>query len=103
LVNNKTFKVEEVDVDIENVYSKYISIKNEVLEAENSYQKLKYIEETLNEKILHLEEHKYDPNCEFCCDNVFVKDAINAKDELVILKNKLKKLFFATKILMQKT
>ena len=89
LVNNKTFKVEEVDVDIETVYSKYISIKNEVLEAENSYQKLKYIEETLNEKILHLEEHKYDPNCEFCCDNVFVKDAINAKDELVILKNKL--------------
>jgi exonuclease SbcC len=89
LVNNKTFKVEEVDVDIENVYSKYISIKNEVSEAENSYQKLKYIEQTLNEKILHLEEHKYDPNCEFCCDNVFVKDAINAKDELIILKNKL--------------
>ncbi len=31
-------------------------------------------------KIEHLETHKYDPNCEYCVSNVFVQDAIQAKN-----------------------
>lgn len=38
------------------------------------------------EKLKHLDEHKYDPNCKFCCDNVFVKDAIATRDSLEIDK-----------------
>jgi len=33
-------------------------------------------------KIEHLETHKYDPNCEYCVSNVFVQDAIQAKNEI---------------------
>lgn len=35
-----------------------------------------------NEKLDKLKEHKYDPNCKFCMDNIFVKDAIATKSQL---------------------
>jgi DNA repair exonuclease SbcCD ATPase subunit len=35
------------------------------------------------EKVERLKHHKYDPNCKFCVDNDFVKDATKAKTELV--------------------
>lgn len=35
-----------------------------------------------NKKMEQLKELKYDSNCKYCMDNVFVKDAINTKSEL---------------------
>ena len=35
------------------------------------------------EKVERLKHHKYDPNCKFCVDNDFVRDATKAKKELV--------------------
>jgi len=34
------------------------------------------------DKLSNLEKHEYDPNCKYCIDNVFVKDAIKTKQEL---------------------
>ena len=34
------------------------------------------------DKLANLEKHEYDPNCSYCIDNVFVKDAIKTKQEL---------------------
>ena len=34
------------------------------------------------EKVERLKNHKYDPNCKFCVDNDFVRDATKAKKEL---------------------
>jgi DNA repair exonuclease SbcCD ATPase subunit len=34
------------------------------------------------DKLSNLEKHEYDPNCQYCIDNVFVKDAIKTKQEL---------------------
>ena len=39
------------------------------------------------EKIKHLDNHQYDPNCKFCCDNTFVKDAMKAKEALPELES----------------
>jgi len=33
-------------------------------------------------KIEHLETHEYDPDCKYCVSNVFVQDAIQAKNEI---------------------
>lgn len=33
-------------------------------------------------KLEHLELHKYDPNCPFCTNNIFVKDAMNTRSSL---------------------
>ena len=38
---------------------------------------------TRMEKVDRLAAHKYDPNCKFCTDNSFVKDAMQAKEDLV--------------------
>jgi len=35
----------------------------------------------LNKKIAMLHDHEYDPDCRFCCDNKFVKDANKAKQD----------------------
>ena len=32
------------------------------------------------DKLRHLDSHEYDPNCQFCMNNVFVKDAIKTKE-----------------------
>ena len=42
--------------------------------------------ENLEKKIAILENHKYDPNCEYCTNNKFVKDAMMAMDILPQLR-----------------
>jgi exonuclease SbcC len=37
-----------------------------------------------------LDKHEYDPNCKFCCDNEFVKDAMRAKEALPELEGFVK-------------
>ena len=47
--------------------------------------KLKHQQGIINaktQKIQHLETHKYDPNCKYCTSNVFVQDAIEAKNTI---------------------
>lgn len=40
----------------------------------------------LNSKVLLLNDHEYDPNCKFCIENGFVRDALSAEKELPILE-----------------
>jgi len=40
-------------------------------------------------KIEMLEDHEYDPDCEYCCENPFVKDAYKSKEHLPINKEKI--------------
>ncbi len=44
--------------------------------------------ENLEKKIAMLENHKYDPNCEYCTNNKFVKDAMMAMDILPQLRHR---------------
>jgi len=38
------------------------------------------------DKLANLQKHEYDPNCKYCMNNVFVKDAIRTKEELKLDK-----------------
>tara|TARA_R100001509_G_scaffold94928_1_gene55069 strand:+ start:43436 stop:46597 length:3162 start_codon:yes stop_codon:yes gene_type:complete len=49
-----------------------------------------------NKKIKMLEDHEYDPDCDYCCENPFVKDAYKSKE--LIPKNKEKILNFKNSI-----
>jgi DNA repair exonuclease SbcCD ATPase subunit len=69
-------------LDIEIVYSNYQREQKALVEAESVYSNAKVYLKSAEEKIKHLDNHQYDPNCKFCCDNEFVKDAMNAKDTL---------------------
>jgi DNA repair exonuclease SbcCD ATPase subunit len=81
--------------DVESEMSKYDSEKLEedhlnynqktksCQKYESSLEKLKASVSNKIAKIKHLETHEYDPNCKYCCNNVFVKDAVAAKESLV--------------------
>jgi len=42
-------------------------------------------EKNLESKIALLHDHEYDPNCEFCRNNEFVKEAEDAKIKIIKL------------------
>lgn len=77
-------------IDIEIVYSNYKEEQKRLVEAEKVYSTAKLHLSGAEEKIKHLDNHKYDPNCEFCCDNEFVKDAMKSKDALPELQQIVK-------------
>ncbi len=69
-------------IGIEVVYSNYQREQKALIEAEKIYSTVKSQLTSAEEKINHLDKHEYDPNCKFCCDNEFVKDAMRAKEAL---------------------
>ena len=77
-------------IDIEVAYSNYQKEQKELVEAEKVYSNAKVYLKSAEEKIKHLDNHQYDPNCKFCCDNEFVKDAMKAKEALPELQSIVK-------------
>jgi len=77
-------------IDIETAYTNYQEEEKKLVEAERSHSIAKMHLSSAEEKIKHLDNHKYDPNCKFCCDNEFVKDAMNAKNALPELQQIVK-------------
>jgi DNA repair exonuclease SbcCD ATPase subunit len=79
-------------------------------EFKNVNHEMELLQQSINqneEKLLHLEKHEYDPNCKFCMNNIFVKDAIatkevviNQKENLIELKQKYDEILERTKPLM---
>jgi DNA repair exonuclease SbcCD ATPase subunit len=57
-------------------------LKTELVGIEKKLTAIKVTVKNKLEKLKHLDNHKYDPNCSFCVDNDFVKDAMKAKSEL---------------------
>jgi DNA repair exonuclease SbcCD ATPase subunit len=70
------------NIDIEIVYSNYQEEQKKLIEAEKVHSNAKLYLSLAEEKIKHLDKHEYDPNCKYCCDNTFVKDAMVAKNAL---------------------
>jgi DNA repair exonuclease SbcCD ATPase subunit len=81
LEKNKNFSTdlkEKVDA-----YSELVAKKQKL---EQQMDKLKFVVKEKLKKIDHLTNHQYDPNCKYCCNNSFVKDAMSAKDSLEVDK-----------------
>jgi DNA repair exonuclease SbcCD ATPase subunit/DNA repair exonuclease SbcCD nuclease subunit len=53
---------------------------------ELEFDRLKIRVQEKIKKLAHLDQHKYDPNCEFCMNNIFVKDAISTQESLAAEK-----------------
>jgi DNA repair exonuclease SbcCD ATPase subunit len=77
-------------IDIEVVYDNYQQQQKDLIEATKTYDIAKVHLSSAEETIKHLDNHKYDPNCKFCCDNTFVKDAMRVKELLPQLQKELK-------------
>ena len=57
--------------------------------SEMELRSLKTQEKQAHKKINMLNDHEYDPDCKYCCDNKFVKDATKAKDYLPTLEEEI--------------
>jgi len=96
--------IELAEINLETVVSKYLIIKRdirafnenklvtELRSLEKFETELEQIELTVKkqqgiinakqEKINHLSDHEYDPECKYCTSNVFVQDAIAAQNTI---------------------
>jgi len=80
---------------IEDAKRQWDEYKSEINTTEHKIELLEQLLNSNQEKLSHLEAHEYDPNCTYCMNNVFVKDAIATKqkvkeqtEELLELGNK---------------
>jgi DNA repair exonuclease SbcCD ATPase subunit len=78
------------DKTIEGAYLEFTSLQQTYTSSLHSIEKLTITLDANKEKLSHLEKHEYDPNCKFCMNNVFVKDANETKqivdEQLVVLE-----------------
>ena len=79
--------------DLKEKADKHASLTRIKQRTEQEIEKLKLIVKEKLKKIDHLSKHEYDPNCKYCCNNAFVKDATTAKDSLDADKKEAKILF----------
>ena len=90
LIEKNSEIVEEIDAflgslsqdrleTLENNWSIWTGERSE-LSSKLKSKEVKYVNAT--KKIHMLENHEYDPDCKFCCENKFVKDANKAVEQL---------------------
>ena len=67
-------------------------VKGQIKDTLHQIQLLEQSIDSNKEKLSHLAEHEYDPNCNFCMNNVFVKDAKETEKKLGEQGNQLETL-----------
>lgn len=60
-------------------YKEYLKNKNEGIKISEKLTKLNHEIITVHSKLEKLKDLEYDPNCTYCMNNIFVKDAIESK------------------------
>jgi DNA repair exonuclease SbcCD ATPase subunit/DNA repair exonuclease SbcCD nuclease subunit len=64
------------------LYKEYTTKVQEKLELDGTLSTLKLTISNKLSKLEKLNQHEYDPNCQYCTSNVFVKDAVDTKTQL---------------------
>jgi DNA repair exonuclease SbcCD nuclease subunit/ABC-type lipopolysaccharide export system ATPase subunit/predicted nucleic acid-binding Zn-ribbon protein len=98
-INNKINSIQSdmdsipytIDV-LTDTHSDYLSTNTLLVKTKSSIDLLAVTIDNTREKIAHLDLHQYDPNCPYCMDNVFVKDALQMKSNIVHLETEMQKL-----------
>ena len=80
MVENSISKIEKLDL-IEN-HKKYKLVADKISAAKKKMDTKKIEIRGKLDKVEKLKNHKYDPNCKYCTDNSFVKDATSCKEQL---------------------
>jgi DNA repair exonuclease SbcCD nuclease subunit/predicted ABC-type transport system involved in lysophospholipase L1 biosynthesis ATPase subunit len=69
-------------VNLEEKFTQHEAAAKNQQKIERDLEKLRTLVSEKLKKLEHLAEHKYDPSCSFCMDNVFVRDAVVTKGSL---------------------
>lgn len=70
------------DNDLINKYNDYILKVKDLQSKQSDLDKLKIILDNKIKLAKKLDNYEYDSNCKYCMNNIFVKDAFKAKEEL---------------------
>jgi DNA repair exonuclease SbcCD ATPase subunit len=92
---SKTFN----GIDVDDAKKQLDTCKEEIVSVNHNIQLLKQSITLNKQKLSHLEKHEYDPNCKYCMNNVFVKDAISTKEKVNDDQTKLERLLTDLEIL----
>jgi DNA repair exonuclease SbcCD ATPase subunit len=76
-------------------------VKGQIKDTLHQIELLEQSIDSNKEKLSHLAEHEYDPNCNFCMNNVFVKDAKETEKKLGEQGNQLETLNILHNALIQ--
>jgi DNA repair exonuclease SbcCD ATPase subunit len=90
------------NIDFDKKILDYKSIAEEKNKTEKELDNLKTVVKEKLKKLEHLEKHEYDPNCKYCMNNIFVKDAIATKESLENDKIKVKSLMDGSLLIKNK-
>ena len=90
------------NIDFDQKILDYKSITEEKNKTEKELDNLKTVVKEKLKKLEHLEKHEYDPNCKYCMNNIFVKDAIATKESLKNDKIKVKSLMDGSLLIKNK-
>lgn len=85
-------KLKTLDTNDENL----VSVQKQYADAQTALVRLRAKVQTLHaderhiyEKMQNLKKHKYDPNCKFCINSVFVLDATEAEKQYCAIRTKI--------------
>ncbi len=82
-IDNLEADLEDIGADdVEEQFNKLSNLKSQKHEIKVEIDKLKIDVQNKLDKIKKLGDLQYDPDCDYCMDNVFVKDAIKTQQDL---------------------
>ena len=93
------------DFDLESreqLVTKHKGLLKDISNIERNIRSTKMEIQNYQNKIDLLHDHEYDPNCKFCCDNQFVKEAEEAKTLIEQSKATLKRFEDDLELIIQK-
>jgi DNA repair exonuclease SbcCD ATPase subunit len=99
-INNHT---EVNGLPIDEAKKEWDLAKGKIADVQTQIDKLEAQYEANLEKLKHLEQHEYDPNCQYCMNNVFVKDAIQTKEIVKTQESQLETLNLSHHMLIKAT
>lgn len=81
--NEQKGMVDESSINsIKELHNEYSKINNEINENTLEMNMIDKEIKQMQIKLDKLSQHKYNPDCEFCMNNIFVKDALQTKSQL---------------------
>jgi DNA repair exonuclease SbcCD ATPase subunit/DNA repair exonuclease SbcCD nuclease subunit len=82
-ITNKKIQIKAINVnELQTNLQTLSTLESDISELNRQCKLQQGIVNAKQEKINHLESHEYDPECKYCTSNVFIQDAIEAKNTI---------------------
>jgi DNA repair exonuclease SbcCD ATPase subunit/DNA repair exonuclease SbcCD nuclease subunit len=82
-ITDKKIQIKAINVtELQTNLQTLSTLESDIAELNRQWKLQHGVINAKQEKINHLSDHEYDPECKYCTSNVFVKNAIEAKDTI---------------------